>query len=86
MADHAGEDVAGGAGGAGGAGAWSVPPQVLVNEDPDPVRELLGGSRLSVVLFETSAHVHRKATAAVRRQLLARWTPPATGSANSLLR
>jgi len=46
-----------------------------VHEEPDRVRELLerqaDGSRLPVVVYETSGHVHRHATAGVRRQLLA---------------
>ncbi|MDQ0938835.1 WD40 repeat domain-containing protein [Streptomyces sp. V1I1] len=42
-----------------------------MNEDPDRVRELLEGSRLPVAVYEASGDVHRRATAGVRRQLLA---------------
>lgn len=42
-----------------------------MKDAPDRVRELLDGSGLLVAVYETSAHVHRRAAAGVRRQLLA---------------
>ncbi|MGI5479455.1 WD40 repeat domain-containing protein [Streptomyces lavendofoliae] len=57
--------------GSGTDASGAICPEVLVNGGPERVRQVLEGSPLVAAVYEASGHVHRWATAGVRRQLLA---------------